>query len=216
MNRKLVFSMTLLSILVLITYITNNYKFLKKRFSSNLNYEIKEGEKRFINEVIDIISSPKSFYIFDTIQKNWETEILEKTGNVAYVPSQPFPYFLAEDEQPVEMPPDYLYFTNNSDHLYLFDDLDAHVIWEVNLPGPLKRGYLICTAQTTTANTEIVAISNDLARWRPFSIRKSSQTVEVIEDLKCFKGSRKIYIKFYESKRSMARFYGYMVLAETY
>lgn len=216
MIARIIFPILLIIILIFLTYITNNYQFIKPRFSSNLNYEVKKNEKKFIDEVMDIISSQNRIYVFDTIQKEWEKNIIEKIGKVVYEADQPFPYYLPPGEKPVEIPAEYLFFSNKSDHLHIADDLNAYVIWEVNFPGGLKRGFLIFLAQTSTANTEVVAISKDRKEWLPFNIEKSSEIVEIVKDLNSFKGIRKIYIKFYESKMSHAQFYGYMVLAEIY
>jgi len=215
MTARIIFPILLTVILIFITYITNTYKFITHRFASNLNYEVKKGEKIFMNEVMGIISSRNLMYIFETIQEGWEKNIMEMRGNVVYEPAQPFPFYLSEGENPIEMPSDYLFFSNKSDHLRIPDDSNAHVIWEVNFQGGLKRGFLIFLAQTSSANTEVVAISKDRKEWLPFNIEKSSEIVEIVKDLNSFKGVRKIYIKFYESKTSHARFYGYMILAET-
>lgn len=215
MIARIIFPILLTIILIFLTYITNNYQFIKPRFSSNLNYEVKNGEKRFMNEVMDIISSRNRIYIFETIQDGWEKNIMEMKGKVVYEPAKPFPFYLPEGEKPIVMPSDYLFFSNKSDHLHIPDDTNAHVIWEVDFPGSLKRGFLIFLAQTSSANTEMVAISKDRKEWLPINIDKSSEIVEIVKDLNSYKGARKIYIKFYESKMSHARFYGYLVLAET-
>lgn len=200
--------------LLLTIYVTNSYRFL--RGFSNLNYEVKAKEKKFMHEAIDIIASPGRFYSLETIQNDWERSAVEKAGKVLFEPSEPFPFYRPDGEKIVEMPNDYLFFSNRSDHLRITDDMSAHVIWEIDLPDRLKRGFLIFLGETSTAGTDVFAVSKDMKEWHPLRIERSSQIVEAVKDLNIFKDTKKIYIKFYESKLSNVLCYGYMVLAETY